>query len=933
VAAGHRLTITSIDPDPRGRALVAAIAQLGLPAPDPDQVVVADLVFVDGPLSRDDLAALEDFLVDPLLQRGTWTTPTAPGVEITYLAGVTDGAAAALMHAAAQLGVPVKVAATGRRVEFGRAIDPATADDIVRRVVANPIIERWAFGSIEPDLTSGGRSDGTATVVPVRELSPAALQQVGVDRALALDPDELLAVQQHFVAEGRDPTDVELETIAQTWSEHCSHKTFRASLVTDTGDERPPLLTVLRRCTDTIAAPFVRSAFVGNAGIVSYRPGTTIALKAETHNHPSAVEPFGGANTGVGGVIRDVLGAGHRPIAITDVLCFGPPDIPLADVPDGALHPLRIREGVIDGVADYGNKIGLPTVAGGVLYDPAFTTNPLVFAGCIGVADDRAPSTGPHPGDRVVVLGGRTGRDGIRGATFSSSTMDATTGSVAGASVQIGDPVTEKLLIDVLVGAEDLYTAITDCGAGGLSSAVGEMADGVGADVELDLVPLKYAGLEPWEIWLSEAQERMVVAVDPHRLSELRERCRVHGVELADLGSFTGDGRLVVRSHGDVVLDLDTGFLHDGRPPRRMTATMPAPDRTAGVGRSVDDPRSVLLALLAHRNIASKATTIHRYDHEILGGTAVRPLVGVLSDAPADGVVLADPGDADGVAIGIGVNPWYGLHDPWAMAYAVVDEAIRNIVAVGADPDRVSLLDNFSWGDPRRASTLGDLVAAVDGCCAAAIDHGAPFVSGKDSLNNEYTGADGERHAVPPTLVITAVGHVPDADACVTPDLAAAGNALFLVGGTHAEFAGSHLDLVLGAPTQLGSVPRPDPGAPARYRNLHQAIRAGLVRACHDVSEGGLAVTLAEMCIGGRLGATITALPHDDIATALFSESASRLVVEVAPVDVDRFRDVMTEPIDHLGHVSGDGQLSIVGVEPLHVDELVAAFDRIGMSA
>ncbi len=933
MAAGHRLTITSIDPDPRGRALVAAIAQLGLPAPDPDEVAVADLVFVDGPLSRDDLVALEDFLVDPLLQRGTWSTPTAPGIEITYLAGVTDGAAAALMHAAAQLGVPVKVAATGRRVELGRAIDPATADDIVRRVVANPIIERWAFGSIEPDLTSGGRSDGTAAVVPVRELSTRELEQVGIDRALALDPDELVAVQQHFVAEGRDPTDVELETIAQTWSEHCSHKTFRASLVTDTGDERPPLLTVLRRCTDTIAAPFVRSAFVGNAGIVSYRAGTTIALKAETHNHPSAVEPFGGANTGVGGVIRDVLGAAHRPIAITDVLCFGPPDIPLADVPDGALHPLRIREGVIDGVADYGNKIGLPTVAGAVLYDPAFTTNPLVFAGCIGVADDRPASTGPHPGDRVVVLGGRTGRDGIRGATFSSATMDATTGSVAGASVQIGDPVTEKLLIDVLVGAEDLYTAITDCGAGGLSSAVGEMADGVGADVELDLVPLKYAGLEPWEIWLSEAQERMVVAVDPHRLGELRERCRAHGVELADLGSFTGDRRLVVRSHGDVVLDLDTGFLHDGRPPRRMTATMPQPDRTAGIGRTVDDPNSALLALLAHRNIASKATTIHRYDHEILGATAVRPLVGVLSDAPADGVVLADPGDVDGMAIGIGVNPWYGLHDPWAMAYAVVDEAIRNIVAVGADPDRVSLLDNFSWGDPRRASTLGDLVAAVDGCCAAAIDHGAPFVSGKDSLNNEYTGADGERHAVPPTLVITAVGHVPDADACVTPDLATAGDALFLLGGTHSEFAGSHLDLVLGAPARAGSVPRPDPNAPARYRNLHRAIRAGLVRACHDVSEGGLAVALAEMCIGGRLGASVTALPHDDITTALFAESTSRLVVEVAPADVDRFRDLMAEPIHHLGHVTDDGQLSIAGVAPLHVDELVAAFERIGMSA
>jgi phosphoribosylformylglycinamidine synthase len=333
---------------------------------------------------------------------------------------------------------------------------------------------------------------------------------------MALDLAELVTIRDHFESEHRDPTDVELETLAQTWSEHCAHKTFRARLVdTATGDEIEPLLGHLRRSTAAIAAPFVRSAFDGNAGIVSFHDGTTYALKAETHNHPSAVEPFGGANTGVGGVIRDVMGASHRPIALTDVLCFGSPDLPPGDVPTGSLHPNRIREGVVAGVADYGNKIGLPTVAGAIWYDDRFTTNPLVFCGCVGRADERALPTGPQPGDRVVVVGGRTGRDGIRGATFSSATMDATTGDVAGASVQIGDPVTEKLLIDVLEGAEDLYRAITDCGAGGLSSAIGEMAEHTGADVELSLVRRKYAGLAPWEVWLSEAQERMVLAVAP----------------------------------------------------------------------------------------------------------------------------------------------------------------------------------------------------------------------------------------------------------------------------------------------------------------------------------------------------------------------------------------------------------------------------------
>jgi phosphoribosylformylglycinamidine synthase subunit PurSL len=926
VAPRHRLTIRSIEPDPRAAAIVTAAQQLGLPIAHPDQVAVADVVFFEGDLDQDELSRFHGFLVDPLLQKGSWNEPTTVGTEITYLPGVTDNAAATLHHAAEQLGIGITGAATGRRVEFGEGVDETHAAELVERLVANPVIERWSPGSVEPTFHTAGTSTGTATEVPLAGMSLEELIALGRERALALDAEELVAIQTHFEQLGRAPTDVELETLAQTWSEHCAHKTFRAHLTSDDGEDRPPLLAMLRQCTETIDAPFVKSAFVGNAGIVGFRGDVTLALKAETHNHPSAVEPFGGANTGVGGVIRDVLGIAHKPIAVTDILCFGPPDTPLTEVPEGALHPLRIRDGVIDGVADYGNKIGLPTVAGAILYDPGYTTNPLVFAGCIGSAEGWRQHEGPFPGDRVVVLGGRTGRDGIRGATFSSLTMDATTGEVAGASVQIGDPIVEKLLIDVLVGAEHLYTAITDCGAGGLSSAVGEMAEGVGADVDLDLVPLKYPGLEPWEIWLSEAQERMVVAVDPAMLEELADRCAHYGVELADIGRFTGDRRLTVRSGDTTVLDLSTDFLHDGRPQRRMMAEMPTPRRGDDVGREVSDLRDAVLRLLSHRNIASKASAIHRYDHEILGATAVRPLVGAVHDAPADGVVIAEPTDTAGFAIGIGVNPWWGLHDPEAMAYGAVDEAIRNVVAVGADPDRVALLDNFSWGDPRRASTLGELVAAVEGCCAASMAYRAPFVSGKDSLNNEYTGRDGQRHAVPPTLVITAVAHVPDADRCILPVLAQPGNTLVLLGTTSREFAGSHLDLVLGTPIDVGCVPAPDPDGPTRYRRLHQAMQEGLVRSCHDVSEGGLAVALAEMCIAGRIGAEVTDLPHDQLSTALFSESQSRLIVEVSPSDLERFRFLMHEKVVVLGRVTDDDHLTFPGVEPIPVDDLVDAF-------
>jgi phosphoribosylformylglycinamidine synthase len=341
---------------------------------------------------------------------------------------------------------------------------------------------------------------------------------------------------------------------------------------------------------------------------------------------------------------------------------------------------------------------------------------------------------------------------------------------------------------------------------------------------------------------------------------------------------------------------------------------MPAPYRDEPALPECTDLAATLLALLAQPDIRSKEAVIRRYDHEIRGATVVRPLVGEHHDGHADGVVLARPTDTYGVALGIGVNPWYGVTDPERMAHAVIDEAIRNVVAVGADPQRVSLLDNFSWGDPRRQTTLGALVAAVAGCCAAAHAHSAPFVSGKDSLNNEYLGSDGQRHAVPPTLVITALAHVPDAGRTITPDLKAPGDVLLLVGATAPEFAGSHFTLVNGTPSPA-VVPAPDAQAPARYRRLHAAMNRGLVRSCHDLSEGGLAVALAEMAIAGDLGATITHLPHPHPTTAWFAESTGRLLVEVAAADVDAFVTAMEGDAATLGTVQAAPTLVIDGVE------------------
>jgi phosphoribosylformylglycinamidine synthase len=442
------------------------------------------------------------------------------------------------------------------------------------------------------------------------------------------------------------------------------------------------------------------------------------------------------------------------------------------------------------------------------------------------------------------------------------------------------------------------------------------------------LAPLKYPGLQPWEIWLSEAQERMVFAVDPAQWSALLAVCARHGVEAVTLGTFTGDGVLRVRSGNLTVLEMDTHFLHDGRPQRTMTAVLPTPKRAPVAAPTCADPAGVLLKLLAHPNISSKEHIIRRYDHEIRGTTVVRPLVGEGHDGHADGVLLAEPTDDHGLAIGIGVNPWYGITDPEYMAHAVVDEAIRNVVAVGADPSSVALLDNFSWGDPRRPSTLGELVAAVEGCCAAATAFRAPFVSGKDSLNNEYLGSDGARHAVPPTLVITAIAHHPSPDLATTPDLKRHGNVLILVGNTTSEFGGSHFTMVTGDGVD-SPVPAPDEGSPERYRALHQILRTGRVRSCHDVSEGGLAVALAEMCIGGRLGAAIDTLPHSDVTTSLFSESTGRFVCEVNPDDVAWFLDALGEPAVLLGDVILSAELRIDGMSTIRLDALRAAFKGV----
>jgi phosphoribosylformylglycinamidine synthase len=889
-------------------------------------------------------------------------------VDVAYRAGVTDNEGDSLALGAQRAGVSSITVARSVRRTLLRGPSRAEAEAVARGLLANDLVEATL-------VTRPGETDAVATfyrrlldlpaqapplitTVPIREADEAELQAISAAGVLSLDRDELLTVQRYFRDLGRDPTDGELETIAQTWSEHCSHKTFKARIhyreegAPDDQARLPPeyamlaalsqgsvtvdglLKTYLVAATERVRPPWLLSAFVDNAGIVAFGEDDAISVKVETHNHPSALEPFGGANTGVGGVVRDVLGVSARPIANLDVLCFGPPDEPRDELPPSILHPSRIAAGVVAGVRDYGNKLGVPTVAGAVLYDPGYTRNPLVFCGTVGLAPRGAHRQGPAPGDAVVVVGGRTGRDGIHGATFSSVELTHQTAETVGAAVQIGDPVTEKQVIDVLLQASEqaLFRAITDCGAGGLSSAVGEMGERTGVAVELEDVHLKYPGLQPWEIWVSEAQERMVVAVPPASLEAFLELCGGEDVEATVIGHFTMDRRLVVSYRGVRLVDLDMALLHDGRPQREMQAVWAPPASEMETGAAHESIRDTLLALLGHPNIASKEPIVRTYDHLVQGRTIQGPLGGLAGDAPTDGAVLQPRhGWPEGIAIGCGINPRYGEIDPYWMALAACDEAVRNVVASGGDPERCALLDNFCWGDPREPDRLAGLVRAAAACYDASTSWGMPFISGKDSLNNEYRDAAGRRVPIPGTLLISAVAQVPTLECVTTTELKAAGDRLYLLGVTRDELGASHRLLLQ---YRVGSnVPRVDLAlAPRLFRALHAAIRAGLVRACHDLSEGGLGVAAAEMAFGGNLGleldlrrAPVDGAPLPD-ETLLWSESPSRFLVEVAPEDVQAFEAGFHDlPAVWIGEVTDRATLQIVGLAGEHVlDEPIA---------
>ncbi len=981
------------EPDPLGQGVLRVARQS---MPGVKAVRSSRVYLVEASLRDDDCERIGDaLLADRINQHPVFgigePEDGARTVEVHYLPGVMDPVAQSTRQAIAEMtDLPASEieVRTGFRFDFVFAADARVSDErltgFATRNLANTVIQSIHLEPLLPD-TFAEPSGYTykLTHVPIRDLDDEALRRLSREGHLFLSLEEMQAIQAYYRKVEREPTDVELETLAQTWSEHCVHKTLKSRVrYVEPGPSAIPGLRpdrIVRRpghtlnadgsitidnlLKSTIAAATRKlmdetelgdwcvSVFEDNAGIVKFDETDGVCIKVETHNHPSAIEPYGGAATGIGGCIRDILGTGLAawPIANTDTFCVADPNTPFESLPQGVIHPRRILERVVDGVRDYGNRKGIPTVDGGVYFHEDYLGNPLVFAGCIGLIPLDKCFGSARPGDHIIVLGGATGRDGIHGATFSSAELTDTHADEFGHAVQIGNPITQKTAMDVIMQARDhadgcLFSAITDCGAGGFSSAVGEMGEKVGAKVHLERAPLKYAGLSYDEIWISEAQERMVLAVPAGNVEKVRALCRAEDVPFCDLGEYgvtnaQGEPQLVLTYEGEEVGRLSMPLLHEGIPTPVREATWGSDEATERrsdggkngerrheAGRSVGD---LLRALLGQPNIASKHWIVRQYDHEVQGASVVKPLVGPGQDGPSDAAVIRPKLSSNrGIAIGNGLQTGLGEKTPggdsYWMALAAIDECVRNLVCVGADPTRIAILDNFCWPSCDDPVQLGSLVRAAEACYDGALAYATPFVSGKDSLNNQFTTDDGKVIAIPPTLLISGLGIVRDVTRCVTMDAKRAGDVLVLVGSPQRALAGSHYALITG--DDRGGIPKVDLElAPRCARAVASLIESRLVAAAHDVSDGGLLVAAAEMAFAGRIGLELQLdEAGPELAALLFAESPSLYLLEIAPEAWNEVRKQLGDadvPCRRVGNFADHQRLVLPG----HVDEALDA--------
>ena len=958
--------------DPAGDAILRRIkSDFGIAAAK--SVRVLDVYTIDEDLSGEELARVgAELLCDPINQSFSVDKPLflprdfSIAISVSFRPGVKDNVGGTAREAIEELlGRKLSGAVyTSKQYLVSGKVAKPEAEKVARDFLANELIQRFEaktaqeFGEIgfatnvpRAGATGGGKVEHIDLNVPDKQLV-----EISRARLLALSLEEMKRIKAYYsdpaVAEERrkaglphTPTDVELEVLGQTWSEHCKHKIFNAKITLTSGRKKKVVdsifKTYIKGATNRLAKrkKWLLSVFSDNAGIFEFVPGWNVAMKVETHNSPSALDPYGGALTGILGVNRDILGCGMgaRPIFNTDVFCFADPHYS-GEIPPRLFHPRRVLEGVRAGVAAGGNASGIPTVNGSLYFDDRYLGKPLVYCGTGGIMPSLLPNGKPThekrvmPGDRIFMVGGRIGKDGIHGATFSSEGLSE---SSPVSAVQLGDPYTQKKMQDFLLEARDLglYNAITDDGAGGLSSSIGEMAESSGGcTVHLDRAPLKYPGLDPWEIFVSESQERMTLAVPPSKVGEFVSLARLRCVEVSDLGGFNSSGFLRVLYGARLVAFISMQFLHKGVPQLQLEAELRTLKLSEPALAEHQNLGGTLLSLLSRPNICSKEYIVRQYDHEVQGSSVVKPLCGVNADGPSDaGVVAPLLGRKEGLVVSNGICARYSDIDAYQMAANAVDEAVRNYVAAGGSLDRLTLLDNFCWCDPIQSADnpdgrhrLAQLVLACQGLYDACLAYGAPLISGKDSMKNDYRHGKW-RISVPPTLLISAVGRMDDVSLSQTTDFKSAGDAIYALGATKGEMGASEyyaMNNATGAHAPCVDFRKNF----ALYKKLEAAIKRGIIASCHDCSEGGLAVALSECCIGGRLGAEVSFPEGKHIgkltpSQLLFSESAGRFVVSVKKKNEPALRAIMRGvACERIGEVKGELlSISVKGVEAVSV--------------
>ncbi|MBC15907.1 MAG: phosphoribosylformylglycinamidine synthase [Desulfovibrio sp.] len=940
-----------------------------------------------------DLALERAALHDPVLHEVS-LAPLARDfdwiIEVGFRPGVTDNEG---RTARETLGVvlglskealeSVKVY-TSKQYLITADMDEAAIQHVAKDLLANELIQRYEYKSSDTWTKSPGfeakaaRVTGKASdevaIIPLSTMSDEEMMAFSRANTLALSLRELHDIRDYYVDPKvksereslglpADPTDAEIEVLAQTWSEHCKHKIFSAKInyenrETGTRSEISSLYKTFiqgstkqireRNAAEHDGGDYCLSVFKDNAGVIAFSETINVCVKMETHNSPSALDPYGGALTGIVGVNRDPMGTGigANLLCNTDVFCFASP-FHEGELPPRLLHPRRVFEGVREGVEHGGNKSGIPTVNGSIVFDERYLGKPLVYCGTIGTMPVEVAGRPSHekcalPGDCIVMSGGRIGADGIHGATFSSEELHEESPATA---VQIGDPITQRKMYDFLMRARDLglYNAITDNGAGGLSSSVGEMAeDSGGFEMDLAKAPLKYDGLRPWEILISEAQERMTMAVPPEKLDRFMALSAEMDVESTVLGHFTDSGKYFVKYGDKIVTCLDMEFLHEGVPQMELDAIWERPEIADEPIPAVEDQAGLLKDMLGRLNICSKEYVVRQYDHEVQGGSVVKPMVGVKADGPSDaGVVRPQLESEQGLVISHGICPEYSDIDTYWMMANAIDEGIRNAVAVGGNVNYMAGCDNFCWCDPVQSEStpdghykLAQLVRANQALAHYCLGFGVPCVSGKDSMKNDYKGG-GHKISIPPTVLFSVISVIPDVNKCLTSDFKQAGDGIYILGLTRPEFGGSEIAGQLGFSSS--AVPQVDLlSAKKRYETMFDVTQAGLVNAAHDCSDGGFAVALAEMCIGGRMGAEVNLsnLPVNgemDDTGLLYAESASRLVVTVPAAKQAEFEAAFAgQAFARVGEVTDSSKLIVKSDDRIvieeHVEALAGAF-------